>query len=145
MRSVESFSHFGTGVWACFGIANISGPHCLTTISIEVAVGALRAEDYLVHRIVWPACIQLDSVVEDTAGRRFASGRLPLTEVYQHLGGDTFISPTTTRCEGELTFLIVARFEADIHLIFNLPDRQHGEVRICSRAAVVTSPSLTPA
>jgi hypothetical protein len=73
------------------------------------------------------AGIQQLAVVEDAAGCCF---RLSLTEVYQHFGGDPFLPPATPRCEGELASLVVARFEADIHLIFNLPDGQHGEVLV---------------
>ena len=83
--------------------------------------------------------------MEYAAGRGFSCGRLAFTEVDQHLGRNSFVPPAATRCKGELAFLIATCVKRKIHLSFYLPDRQHGELRIRSRAAFVATPSLAPA
>ena len=78
--------------------------------------------------IVGAILIQFDAVVEYATGRRFSCGRLAFTEVDQHLGWNAFVPPATTLGEWEFSFFIATRVEANIHLSFYLPDRQHGEL-----------------
>jgi hypothetical protein len=87
---------------------------------------ALRTEDDLVYWVGRSTSVQQLSIVKDVTGSNL---RLTLTEVYKHFRGDAFFPPAANR-EGKLAPLKVALFKADIHLIFNLPDGQHGEVLV---------------